>query len=162
MSKISVLIPAYNEELSLPELYLKMKEVMETHSQYEWEILFINDGSYDKTLEIIKSLRQQDNRINFVDLSRNFGKESAMLAGFDYATGDCVIIMDADLQHPPYLIPEMLRYWEEGYEDVYAKRITRGKESLIRKHLSFLFYKLLLKVKQWGKWGKGIATLLGQ
>ena len=79
MSKISVLIPAYNEELSLPELYLKMKEVMETHSQYEWEILFINDGSYDKTLEIIKSLRQQDNRINFVDLSRNFGKESAML-----------------------------------------------------------------------------------
>ena len=145
MSKISVLIPAYNEELSLPELYLKMKEVMETHSQYEWEILFINDGSYDKTLEIIKSLRQQDNRINFVDLSRNFGKESAMLAGFDYATGDCVIIMDADLQHPPYLIPEMLRYWEEGYEDVYAKRITRGKESLIRKHLSLLFYKLLQK-----------------
>ena len=163
MSKISVLIPAYNEELSLPELYLKMKEVMETHSQYEWEILFINDGSYDKTLEIIKSLRQQDNRIKDkswqyiqdearknenvrgVNFSRNFGKESAMLAGFDYATGDCVIIMDADLQHPPYLIPEMLRYWEEGYEDVYAKRITRGKESLIRKHLSLLFYKLLQK-----------------
>ena len=91
-------------------------------------------------------MRQQDNRINFVDLSRNFGKESAMLAGFDYATGDCVIIMDADLQHPPYLIPEMLRYWEEGYEDVYAKRITRGKESLIRKHLSLLFYKLLQKL----------------
>ena len=134
MSKVSVLIPAYNEELSLPELYSKLKE-----------LLFINDGSKDKTLEVIKFLRSQDERINFVDLSRNFGKEVAMLAGFDYATGDCLVIMDADLQHPPHLIPEMLKYWEEGYDDVYAKRITRGKESLMRKYLSLLFYKLLQK-----------------
>ena len=83
-------------------------------------------------MEVIKFLRSQDERINFVDLSRNFGKEVAMLAGFDYATGDCLVIMDADLQHPPHLIPEMLKYWEEGYDDVYAKRITRGKESLMR------------------------------
>lgn len=109
------------------------------------EILFVNDGSHDKTLEVIKFLRSQDERINFVDLSRNFGKEVAMLAGFDYATGDCLVIMDADLQHPPHLIPEMLKYWEEGYDDVYAKRITRGKESLMRKYLSLLFYKLLQK-----------------
>ena len=140
MSKVSVLIPAYNEELSLPELYSKLKEMMDSYAEYEWEILFVNDGSHDKTLEVIKFLR-----INFVDLSRNFGKEVAMLAGFDYATGDCLVIMDADLQHPPHLIPEMLKYWEEGYDDVYAKRITRGKESLMRKYLSLLFYKLLQK-----------------
>ena len=144
MSKVSVLIPAYNEELSLPELYSKLKEMMDSYAEYEWEILFVNDGSHDKTLEVIKFLRSQDERINFVDLSRNFGKE-AMLAGFDYATGDCLVIMDADLQHPPHLIPEMLKYWEEGYDDVYAKRITRGKESLMRKYLSLLFYKLLQK-----------------
>ena len=143
MSKVSVLIPAYNEELSLPELYSKLKEMMDSYAEYEGEILF--DGSHDKTLEVIKFLRSQDERINFVDLSRNFGKEVAMLAGFDYATGDCLVIMDADLQHPPHLIPEMLKYWEEGYDDVYAKRITRGKESLMRKYLSLLFYKLLQK-----------------
>ena len=135
MSKVSVLIPAYNEELSLPELYSKLKEMMDSYAEYEWEILFVNDGSHDKTLEVIKFLRSQDERINFVDLSRNFGKEVAMLAGFDYATGDCLVIMDA----------EMLKYWEEGYDDVYAKRITRGKESLMRKYLSLLFYKLLQK-----------------
>ena len=130
MSKVSVLIPAYNEELSLPELYSKLKEMMDSYAEYEWEILFVNDGSHDKTLEVIKFLRSQDERINFVDLSRNFGKEVAMLAGFDYATGDCLVIMDADLQHPPHLIPEMLKYWEEGYDDVYAKRITRGNKLL--------------------------------
>ena len=113
MSKVSVLIPAYNEELSLPELYSKLKEMMDSYAEYEWEILFVNDGSHDKTLEVIKFLRSQDERINFVDLSRNFGKEVAMLAGFDYATGDCLVIMDADLQHPPHLIPEMLKYWED-------------------------------------------------
>ena len=145
MSKVSVLIPAYNEELSLPELYSKLKEMMDSYAEYEWEILFVNDGSHDKTLEVIKFLRSQDERINFVDLSRNFGKEVAMLAGFDYATGDCLVIMDADLQHPPHLIPEMLKYWEAGYDDVYAMRITRGKESLMRKYLSMLYYKLLQK-----------------
>ena len=80
MSKVSVLIPAYNEELSLPELYSKLKEMMDSYAEYEWEILFVNDGSHDKTLEVIKFLRSQDERINFVDLSRNFGKEVAMLA----------------------------------------------------------------------------------
>ena len=145
MSKITILIPAYNEELSLPKLYSEIREVIDSLSNYNWEILFVNDGSNDNTLRIIKTLRIQDDRVNYVDLSRNFGKEIAMLAGFDYSTGDCLIIMDADLQHPPYLIPEMLKYWEEGYEDVYARRTVRGKESLVRKYLSLLYYKLLQK-----------------
>jgi len=90
-------------------------------------------------------LRQQDNRISYIDLSRNFGKENAMLAGIDYITGECMVIMDADLQHPPKLISEMLKYWEKGYDDVYAKRVFRGKESWIRQQLSLLFYKILQK-----------------
>ncbi|WP_455498649.1 glycosyltransferase family 2 protein [Coprobacter sp.] len=145
MKKVSILIPAYNEEKSLSTLYEKLKDIMDFHDKYLWEILFINDGSRDKTLAIIESLRSKDSRINYLDLSRNFGKEVAMLAGFDYVTGDCVIIMDADLQHPPQLIPEMLEYWEMGYEDVYAKRKSRGKESALRKYLSLTFYKLLQK-----------------
>ena len=143
MSKISVLIPAYNEELSLPELYLKMKEVMETHSQYEWEILFINDGSYDKTLEIIKSLRQQDNRINFVDLSRNFGKESAVFAGIEQADGDCIAVMDCDLQHPPEVLVKMYRLWEDGFQVIEGVKASRGKESFIHKMFAKTFYKII-------------------
>ena len=111
---------------------------------YQFEFLFVNDGSKDHTLDIIKSLREQDPRVSYVDLSRNFGKENAMLAGFDYAKGDAVIIMDADLQHPPTLIPEMLRIWNFGeVQDVYARRKTRGREPWIRKKLSLLFYRIL-------------------
>lgn len=99
--KVSILIPAYNEEESLPLLYPELIKVIDKHPEYEWEILFVNDGSKDKTLDVLKELRYKDNRICYVDLSRNFGKENAMLAGFDYVTGDCMIIMDADLQHPP-------------------------------------------------------------
>ena len=122
MKKISVIIPAYNEEESLPMLYDRMKKLMENMENYEFEILFVNDGSKDKTINIIKQLRAEDKRICYVDFSRNFGKEIAMIAGLDYATGDCVIFMDADLQDPPELIPELVKYWEEGYDDVYAKR----------------------------------------
>lgn len=148
MRKVSILIPAYNEEASLPLLYPELVKVMdapELVKKYEWEVLFVNDGSKDSTLEILRSLRFQDSRINYVDLSRNFGKESAMLAGFDYVTGDCMIIMDADLQHPPHVIKEMLMKWEEGFDDVYAKRLTRGKESWLRKKMSTTFYALLTK-----------------
>lgn len=148
MRKVSILIPAYNEEASLPLLYPELIKVMndpELVKKYEWEVLFVNDGSKDSTLEILRSLRHQDSRINYVDLSRNFGKENAMLAGFDYVTGNCMIIMDADLQHPPHVIKEMLMKWEEGFDDVYAKRLTRGKESWLRKKLSAAFYALLNK-----------------
>ena len=141
--KVSVLIPCYNEEKSLSLLYCELIKLMDSQTNYEWEALFVNDGSKDNTLSIIKSLRETDDRIAYVDLSRNFGKENAMLAGFDYATGDCLVIIDADLQDPPSLIPEMLKYWEEGYQDVYAKRADRGKESWLRKKFSLLFYKVL-------------------
>lgn len=145
MKKISILVPCYNEEASLPLLYPELKKLMDKTTNYQWEVLFVNDGSKDKTLQILKELREKDNRICYVDLSRNFGKENAMLAGFDYVTGDCMVIMDADLQDPPSLIPQMIQYWEEGYEDVYAKRNNRGKESWLRKKFSLLFYAILQK-----------------
>lgn len=148
MKKVSILIPAYNEEASLPFLYQELLKVMddpELKGAYEWEVLFVNDGSKDRTLDILRDFRCQDSRISYIDLSRNFGKENAMLAGFDYVTGDCMIIMDADLQDPPYLIKDMLNKWEEGYDDVYAKRTTRGTESWLRKHFSLLFYWILSK-----------------
>ena len=121
---------------------------MDKEGKYEWEILFVNDGSQDNTLKIIKELRVKDNRICYVDLSRNFGKENAMLAGFDYVTGECMVIIDADLQHPPHIISDMLRKWEEGYDDVYAKRITRGKEPWLRKKFSLLFYSILKRTSR--------------
>lgn len=145
MKKVTLLIPCYNEENSLPALEKALNELMNANSSYVWEILFVNDGSKDQTLQLIKDMRDSDKRICYVDLSRNFGKENAMLAGFDYANGDCMVIMDADLQHPPSVIPEMLRKWEEGYDDVYGKRITRGQEPWLRKKLSLLFYKVLQK-----------------
>jgi glycosyltransferase involved in cell wall biosynthesis len=143
MKKISILIPCHNEELSLPPLYNELQKLMDSMTNYSWEILFVNDGSKDKTLDVIRNFRSQDERINFIDLSRNFGKENAMLAGFDYVTGDCMVIMDADLQDPPSLVPEMVKYWEQGFDDVYAKRSSRGKESWLRKRFSLLFYAIL-------------------
>ena len=143
MKKISILIPCYNEEKSLPLLYPELVKLMNGNPGYEWELMFVNDGSADGTLRVLKQLRQQDQRVNYVDLSRNFGKENAMLAGFDHVTGDCMVIIDADLQHPPTLIPEMIKWWEEGYDDVYAKRKSRGKESWLRKRLSLEFYRIL-------------------
>lgn len=143
MKKVSILIPCYNEESSLPLLYPELKKLMDSQTAYEWEVLFVNDGSRDNTIQLIKELSDQDNRICYIDLSRNFGKENAMLAGFDNVSGDCMVIMDADLQDPPSLIPEMLEYWEQGYEDVYAKRKDRGHESWLRKRFSLLFYAIL-------------------
>lgn len=143
MKKISVIIPAYNEEESLPLLYERMQKLMEQMNNYDFEILFINDGSKDNTIQIIKQLRNKDNRICYLDFSRNFGKEIAMIAGLDYATGDCVIFMDADLQDPPELIPELVKYWEKGYDDVYAKRRSRKGETFLKKFTSKMYYKVL-------------------
>ncbi|MGN1145795.1 MAG: glycosyltransferase family 2 protein [Acetatifactor sp.] len=140
---VSVMIPCYNEERNIPVLYQELISQIDKKNKYEWEILFIDDGSKDNTLDIIKELRRNDARVSYLSLSRNFGKENAMLAGFDYVKGDCMIIMDADLQDPPSLIPEMLNYWEQGYQDVYAKRANRGKEKWLRKKLSILYYKIL-------------------
>lgn len=145
MKKISIIIPCYNEQDNLSLLYETLKRMIDENSKYSWNILLIDDGSIDNTLAEIKRIRAVDNRFCYISLSRNFGKENAMLAGFDYVKGDCVIIMDADLQHPPYIIPEMIKLWEKGVEDVYAERENRGKESLLRNKLSLLYYKILEK-----------------
>ena len=146
MKKISIIIPAYNEQESLPILYERLTKLMETLNNYDFEVLFVNDGSKDQTIEIIKELREKDKRICYVDFARNFGKEIAMIAGLDYATGDCVIFMDADLQDPPELVPELVKYWEEGYDDVYAKRKSRKGETWLKKFTSKMYYKVLQHV----------------
>ena len=143
MKKISIIIPAYNEEESLPFLYERLENLINSIEDYEFEILFVNDGSKDNTLNLIKEYRKKDPRISYVDFSRNFGKEIGMIAGLDYATGDAVIFMDADLQDPPELIPEMIKYWEEGYDDVYAQRKSRAGETILKKFTSKMYYKVL-------------------
>ena len=140
---VTILIPAYNEEEVLPMLYERLLKLIDGLPKYNFEILFVNDGSTDKTLGLIKEMRKTDSRVCYVNLSRNFGKEIAMIAGFDYVRGDCMINIDADLQDPPELIPEMLKYWEEGYDDVYAKRKSRKGESPLKKLTSWGYYRVL-------------------
>lgn len=146
MPLVTIMVPCYKEEKSLPVLYEALfgdgNGVCRQHD-CEYRLLLINDGSPDETQSIIENLAERDKRIQYISLSRNFGKEAAMLAGFDYAQGDCVIVMDADMQDPPSLIPQMIKEWKAGFEDVYAKRRNRGKESWLRKKLSLTFYSLL-------------------
>ena len=143
MKKITIIVPSYNEEEALPHLYERLNNMMNKLTQYEFEVLFINDGSKDKTLELIKEMRSKDSRISYVNFSRNFGKEIAMIAGLDYAQGDAVIFIDADLQDPPEIIPELIKYWEEGYDDVYARRNSRKGETFLKKFTSKMYYKVL-------------------
>ena len=143
MKKITILVPAYNEEESIPLMYERVSKIMDSMTNYEFELLLVNDGSKDNTIKEIKELREKDSRVCYVDFSRNFGKEVAMIAGLDYATGDCVVIMDADLQDPPELIPQMVELWEQGYDDVYAKRKSRAGETWLKKFTSKMYYKVL-------------------
>lgn len=145
MKTVTILVPCYNEEQSLPMFYEATTAVTSQLTNYQWEFLFVNDGSKDKTLEMLMNLRRQHG-VNVLNLSRNYGKENAMLAGFDYAKGDAMIIMDADLQDPPTIIPMMIERWEQGFEDVYAQRKDRGKESWLRKQLSLAYYRMLNRV----------------
>ena len=144
MSKklVTILLPAYNEEASFPIIDRCMSQVLKDNADYDWEFLFVNDGSKDNTLQQMIRFHQLDPHYNFIDLSRNYGKEVAMMAGFDYARGDALIIMDADMQHPVGVIPEMLKYWEEGYDDVYAQRKT-SKETWFKRKSSQWYYKIL-------------------
>ena len=146
MKQISILIPVFNEEASLKHLFERLERLITANARFAWEVLLVNDGSTDNTLMLLTQMHEKDIRFNYLDLSRNYGKEVAMLAGFDYVTGDCMIIMDADLQHPPELIPEMVKYWEEGYDDVYGRRREREGESFFRKKTSRLFYGFLQKL----------------
>ena len=142
MKKVSIILPAYNEAESLPLVKDRMEAVALQNTQYEWEFLFVNDGSTDESSERMALLHRADSRFNYVDLARNYGKEIALLAGFDYATGDATIVMDADMQHPIDVIPEMLRYWEDGYDDIYAQRKT-SNEGWLKKNTSKLYYRVL-------------------
>ena len=146
MKKISILIPAYNEEAVLQKLFTRLTTLAGQTKEYEFEFFFVNDGSHDKTLEIIKDYAETDERVSYLNLSRNFGKEIAMIAALDHVSGDATVIIDADLQDPPELIPEMISWWEKGYDDVYARRSSRQGESWLKKTTSRLFYNTLQSV----------------
>ena len=139
---LSIVSPAYNEAENLGEFYSRVINATD-NLNLEIEIIYINDGSQDSTIDIITKQRQIDNRITIIDLSRNFGKEIALTAGLDYSSGDAVIVIDADLQDPPELIPKLVEKWREGYDVVNAKRIKRKGESLLKKVMSYIYYRLL-------------------
>lgn len=143
---ITLIISAYNEEEVLDASYQRLRNFREERKDYKFEFLFVIDGSTDKTLEVIKKLRHKDKDISYVNLSRNYGKEIGMLAGLDYAKGDAVIFLDADLQDPPELIHEFIKYWEEGYDDVYAQRKSRKGENWLKKFTSKMYYRVLQKL----------------
>ena len=142
---LSVVVPAYNEEEVLPEFHRRLSEVLETLNVSS-EILYINDGSGDATLKVIKDF--QDPRVAIIDLSRNFGKEIALTAGLDHARGEAVIVIDADLQDPPELIPKLVEKWQEGYDVVYARRSQRDGESFLKKASAKLFYRIIQGVSR--------------
>ncbi|MDE7409895.1 MAG: glycosyltransferase family 2 protein, partial [Muribaculaceae bacterium] len=151
MKKISLLIPVYNEEESIDALYAALCPLLDNKhpglkgAEYEWEVILVDDGSHDNSLAKLKKINAEDPRFRYVSLSRNFGKESALLAGFDRMTGDAMVIIDADLQHPIDTIPDMIAQWENGFEDVYGHRLSRGKESIFRKFFTKIFYGFLNK-----------------
>ena len=141
---LSIIVPCYNEGESIKYTYQEIKKVL-NNINIQHEIVFINDGSKDNTLQILKNIGQNDKSVKYISFSRNFGKEAGMLAGLEYITGDCVVIMDADLQHPPELIPEMIKYYKEGYDQVIAKRNRKG-DNKYRTWATRLYYKLVNKL----------------
>lgn len=141
---ISIIVPAYSEEEVLPEFHERISVVC-SKIPMQVEIVYVNDGSVDNTLVILDELYANDDRVSIVDLSRNFGKEIALTAGLHKAKGDAVIIIDADLQDPPELIPALIAEWQNGYDVVYAKRAFRNGETAIKKLTAYLFYRLMRK-----------------
>ncbi|WP_149554209.1 glycosyltransferase family 2 protein [Treponema pectinovorum] len=144
MSKVSLIVPCYNEESNITPFY---EEILKTfkYIDADFELVFVNDGSKDKTLEKIKNLHNDDKRVKCVSFARNFGKEAALFAGIRNVTGDCAVILDADLQHPPSVIKEMFQKWKEGFEVVEGIKTSRGKESILHKAFSQIFYGLMSK-----------------
>ena len=143
MKKVSVVIPVYNEEEVLPELNTRFKNLIDSSKNYEYEIIFVNDGSKDGSLEILEGIAKEDKNIKVLSFSRNFGHQCAVTAGLKYVTGDAIVIIDADLQDPPELIPEMLKLWEDGNEIIYGKRKIRQGESKFKLLTAKMFYKTL-------------------
>jgi glycosyltransferase involved in cell wall biosynthesis len=140
--KISVVVPVYNEEDVITEFHRQITAVMK-HMQFHYEIIYVDDGSKDNSVFILSKIRDQDPCVGILHLSRNFGKEIALSAGLDHATGDAVIVIDADLQDPPELIPEFIHWWHAGYDVVYGKRVVRIGESWVKKTTATWFYRIL-------------------
>lgn len=143
---ITVLIPCYNEQESLPILFDRMDSLMTKSDSLDYTLLFVDDGSKDKTRSYIKEYARQHSNVEYIFLSRNFGKEKAMYAGIENVHTDGLVIIDADLQDPPELIPQMAELWIQGYDDVYARRRSRGGESWLKKATSRWYYSLLQRV----------------
>lgn len=147
MEKITIIVPCYNEEESLPYFYEEITKTAKKMKKVDFEFLFINDGSKDNTLDELRKLSKKDKRVRYVSFSRNFGKEAAMYAGFENSTGDYVAVMDADLQDPPALLPEMYdAIKNEGYDSVATRRVTRKGEPPIRSFFARIFYKIINKI----------------
>ena len=146
MKKISLVIPMYFEEQVVEECYNRVTNILNKIAHYDYEILFINDGSKDKTLELLEEIANNDKKIKVISFSRNFGHQAAVTAGLKYATGDAIVIMDADLQDPPELMPDMLKKWEEGYDVIYGKRKARKGESAFKLLTAKAFYSTLNKI----------------
>jgi polyisoprenyl-phosphate glycosyltransferase len=142
---LSVVVPVFNEQEVLREFHRRTAAVLRKLPM-DWEIIYVNDGSRDTTLQTMQAIQREDPRAAIVDLSRNFGKEIALTAGLDYARGDAVVVIDADLQDPPELIPELLQGWSEGFDVVYARRAQREGETLMKKLTAHLFYRLIRRV----------------
>lgn len=144
---ITVIVPCYNEQESVELFYREMNTVMQRMKEQDFELIFVDDGSKDQTLSIVKNLSDKDCRVKYLSFSRNFGKESAIYAGLEHAHGDYVVLMDADLQDPPKLLPEMFRYVkEEGYDSVATRRVTRKGEPVIRSFFARQFYKIMNRI----------------
>lgn len=144
---ISLVVPCYNEEQSLPYFWEQTAAVMQQMNYLDFEVIFVDDGSRDKTLEVLRELAKSDSRVKYLSFSRNFGKEAAMFAGFEHAKGDYAAVMDADLQDPPALLAEMYRaITEEGYDSAATRRVTRKGEPPIRSFFARMFYKIINKM----------------
>lgn len=141
--KVSLVIPMYYEEEVAKECYERVQKILKGVEKYDYEIIFVNDGSKDRTLEILEEIARKDEKVKVISFSRNFGHQAAVTAGLKEVTGDAIVIIDADLQDPPELIPDMLKYWEEGNEVIYGKRKTRKGESAFKLLTAKMFYKTL-------------------
>lgn len=143
MKKVSIVIPMYNEEEVANKSYTKIKDILENLKQYEYEIIFVNDGSKDSTLSILQKIAKENEKVKVLSFSRNFGHQAAVTAGIKEVAGDAIVIIDADLQDPPELIPQMLELWEDGNEVIYGKRKARKGESLFKLMTAKMFYNTL-------------------
>lgn len=143
IKKLSIIIPMYYEEKVVNECYKRLKQMVEKLKGYDYELIFVNDGSKDNTLNLLEEIAKNNNKVKIISFSRNFGHQAAVTAGLKYATGDAIVIIDADLQDPPEKIPEMLKLWEQGYEVIYAKRKSRKGESAFKLLTAKMFYNTL-------------------